>query len=286
MSAVFPRQRLILSLPATLASAAGVATAAIFALIPAQSLELMVVQSGAPALLTAAEPPLGITARLVLMILFGGGVALFVWLGLSLAMGERTIRVSGRERPRGTMVLRRADAHPDAPAREPLFAHRDLGTPFLEVCAKEDMMADHMPVIEHQPIFLAEDARPIPDDLDIPMAAYAMSALRGEPVHGHAEAAVTPAPTRPQIFEANERFETFALPRSATITAWRASPTPRIRRDIERSADSHATINALLDRLERGVSQRDPAHLAQQARNDDVVHDALDTLRGLASRAG
>ena len=32
-------------------------------------------------------------------------------------------------------VTRRADRHPDAPAREPVKAMRDLGTPFLDVGA-------------------------------------------------------------------------------------------------------------------------------------------------------
>ena len=33
-------------------------------------------------------------------------------------------------------VLRRADAHPDAPPRRPVFANSDLGTPFLDVKAE------------------------------------------------------------------------------------------------------------------------------------------------------
>jgi hypothetical protein len=86
-----------------------------------------------PDLVPAARPPLGDTARLAA----AGAAALFafalVW-GLMAAV-ERVpalrskaapgVREPEAEAPR----IRRADAHPDAPARRPLLAAQDLGEP-------------------------------------------------------------------------------------------------------------------------------------------------------------
>ena len=135
--AVFSRsQSLILPVAPLAATVIGVLTAVMFALVPTDLLESMVVDSGIASVLSAAEPPLGLTARLVLVLLCGGGIGLMAWFALFLTFGARTIVIQRSRGERGSApVLRRADAHPDAPARRPLFANTDLGTPFLDVRA-------------------------------------------------------------------------------------------------------------------------------------------------------
>lgn len=86
--------------------------------------------AGLPLILSAAQPPLGSTARLAVMA--GGAAVSFisVWLllnGLDGVGRRRTEIVPEPEwlAPR----VRRADAHPDAPLRRPIFAGSDLGEP-------------------------------------------------------------------------------------------------------------------------------------------------------------
>lgn len=125
-----------------LATVLGVAAAATVALLPVPVLERLVMESGIASIVAAAEPPLGNNARALLASGAGGVVTLFSWFGLFLLLGTRSFGFGGKaqEVPVGevpTPVLRRADAHPDAPPRPPLLATRDLGTPFLEVTARD-----------------------------------------------------------------------------------------------------------------------------------------------------
>ncbi|SFS02830.1 hypothetical protein [Sphingomonas jatrophae] len=115
------------------------AAALAFALyaMPNWRLESAVVASGLPDLLGAAEPPLGRTARTLVMLaaaLAGGGAvwALFWWIErprpAPAAAPAATVAMPIDEAP----TLRRADAHPDAPPRRPIFAAQDLGAPLDE----------------------------------------------------------------------------------------------------------------------------------------------------------
>lgn len=251
-----PARHLILPIAPLAAASVGLLTAGIFALVPTGALESLVVDSGIAAVLSVAEPPLGVTARAVLVLLCGGGAALVAWFALFLALGTRSV-VLHRGGDDVAPILRRADAHPDAPARRPVFANRDLGTPFLDVRARPmHIVADTSPVVEMVP-----EARPIPDDLDQPLAAY--------------DVAASPAPAdsvpRKQTFEPGERLETFALDPVAPEVVVPAPPAPR--------ADPSATIHALLDRLERSVPRRVP-ELPRE-----TLEDTLSSLRKLATRA-
>lgn len=156
-------------------------------LLPAAWLESLVLRSGVPSLLTAAEPPLGHTARVALALAAGGAGALITWAALFVLVGGRKLRVRvpvlvKRVGP----TVRRADAHPDAPPRAPILADRDFGAPFLDAPSPE-----------------AE--RPLPADLATPLAAYAPEAIPREPVR-------PPAPiARAAPLDPGERIETFAL---------------------------------------------------------------------------
>jgi hypothetical protein len=352
-----PRQRLILPLAPTGAGAAGVLLALAFAVMPTATLESIVVDSGIASLVNAAQPPLGLTARAVLALVGGGIVSVLVWVALFVAVGTRSIilqnpRASGDAGP----ALRRADVHPDAPPRQPVFANRDLGIPFLEVRAETAPTA--------QP---AE--RALPADLDMPLAAFdpqsfaapfktqadeaeILSPMQSaEPTQaplpirletGHAldliaaslrhapESAIAesdggpafspipeaesgkmptpirndtgrvidliaasmqntaPLPTRDDVSEPSVeapmpiRMETgHAIDLIAASMQQPPAPAPH--------EDSPASIRALLDRLERSVAKREtapsPAAPTRQARQDSI-RDTLDTLRGLATRAG
>ncbi len=122
------------------------ASGAAFAVLtlPAGLIEVATTASGISEVLPAAAPPLGTSARLLLAGFAGvmaAGVALVVYRQGAWAKGEETMgfalsrltslakrRIAKAEPLVSDMpVLRRADAHPDAPARRPIFANSDFG---------------------------------------------------------------------------------------------------------------------------------------------------------------
>jgi len=348
-----PRQRLILPLAPTGAGVIGVLTALIVVVLPSHTLDSLVVDSGVASLINAAQPPLGFTAR-ALLVLVGGGIATMIaWVALFVAVGTRSIilqnpRATGEPGP----ALRRADVHPDAPPRQPLFANRDLGTPFLEMRAEPAPT----PAAQHVP---AE--RALPADLDMPLAAFDPQSFAA-PLGAQAPETALPAPiTRAvpaeaplpirldtghtlDLIAASMQHTSFPTPEAlpdvppardsgpairfdaghaldriaASLQHAPAAPANEdhaeepeetampIRRDTGRTIDliaasmqqppaqpaetgSPASIRALLDRLERSVAKREAtppsAQPTRQARQDSI-RDTLDTLRGLATRAG
>ncbi|HEY0624387.1 hypothetical protein [Sphingomonas sp.] len=137
-------QRLTPNLALAGAGAAGVLVALATLAIPYGLLEEIVVTSGIAAFVPAAEPPLGTTARICVGVFAGGAAALIAWFVLSALLIWRDARdraEPGERRP----VVRRADAHPDAPPRPPLLATRDLGMPFR---AKGEAVAGEREAIE------------------------------------------------------------------------------------------------------------------------------------------
>lgn len=283
------RKRLTLPVAPLAAAMAGGATSLTFALMPADMLGRLVLRSGIPAVIAAAEPPLGLTARLVLILGVGGLVALLGWFAVFLLVGSRTLSWGGDavEGPAedSVPVLRRADAHPDAPARRPLFANRDLGTPFLEVRAAgaatvEPIVAandSEFRVAAAQPLPLKRAPIDLPHDLDLPIAAFdplAMAAASTRSSTGKSPASA-PVGERPQLFDPGERFETFPLMPPAPVDIAPPS-TPRPRDPIE----TQATITALLERLERGVTDRND----RPPRRPESLEDTLGALRRMATR--
>lgn len=283
MAALLRPQHLNLPLAPLAAGAVGLITAALFALVPTDLLESLVVDSGVAAVLSAAEPPLGLTARLALILLCGGGVGLVAWFGLFLLVGARTVVVRRGGKTAEAPVLRRADSHPDAPPRRPLFANTDLGTPFLQVRAKPRHL-DAAAVAARPAIAMprvAPPERPLPVDLDQPLAAFDPAALPPAPVvppvaappavpEAKPEAIATPLPLRRQTFAPGERLETFPLTPPAP-----AAPPPR--------RDPAESIHTLLDRLERVAGRRDPA-APPPPPPQETIDDALAALRRMAMR--
>lgn len=117
-----------LALPAAAVGLAALVALGV-AMAPADLLENLVAASGLPNLVGAAEPPLGGKARAILSFVAGSGAALAL-LAAYLVLEYRAR--AARNRPsfgmtEGVPALRRGDAHPDAPARRPIFAAMDLG---------------------------------------------------------------------------------------------------------------------------------------------------------------
>lgn len=204
--------------PASIAAfAAAAVIAAALLLVPARLLEAAVVASGLPALIPAAEPPLGHTARLALAIVGGTGGGAATWFAIAalLAGPLPRLRPLAGTQPLLAPILRRADAHPDAPARAPLRAARDLGAPFLDARGPAE--------------------RDLPRDLDAPLSAYDPGAIR--PAPASPVPLVTPLVRAAPPLEDGERLEVFELP--APIA----------------TARTEATVHALLDRLEAGMGR-------------------------------
>jgi hypothetical protein len=124
-------ERSALDLPVAGLAALALAFAAFT--IPDALLGRAVEATGLPTILTAAQPPLGTTARVLLAV--SGALAAFVlafallrWLdGFA---GRPPVPVSVDVAPESDAPrIHRADAHPDAPPRRPISAARDLGEP-------------------------------------------------------------------------------------------------------------------------------------------------------------
>ncbi|WP_390901750.1 hypothetical protein [Sphingomonas alpina] len=323
--------------------------ALVFALLPTNILEGLVLDSGIAALVPAAAPPLGVTARAALILIVGGGIGLVSWFSLFLLVGARTISFSGKPVSADTPVLRRADAHPDAPARRPVYANQDLGTPFLEVRARpvhamaedseaidlvtEPEMAEpeiiapmieeavfepaplpmsspirapvveplpiveqapiarQAPIVEHVPTVVQSLVeQDLPADLDTPLAAYDPAAIPDEPIDWFPPPAQIASRPRPPVFDASERFETFELtpltrpePEPVVSVPTPVAPTPRRASDY----DSSASIHALLDRLEKGVTRREavaPIAPPPPPHREESLQEALVSLRRMAMR--
>ncbi|MEE8609897.1 MAG: hypothetical protein V3V60_09635 [Sphingomonas aquatilis] len=199
---------------------AALAVAVLFVALPATVLEDWVWRSGLPSLIGAAEPPLGTTARAVLALAGGALAGAVTWSALFLLFGPGGLLAPRAASSDGVPVLRRADAHPDAPARRPLSA-ADL--------EDDDDMVFARPVTS--PVIGAPPPpppveQPIPADLDLPLAAFHPGALPPVPL--------TPVrPVPPLRVPAKPAAEEPAAP---------AAPP---------------TIESLIDRLER-VTRRRP----------------------------
>ncbi|AXJ94649.1 MULTISPECIES: hypothetical protein [unclassified Sphingomonas] len=201
----------------------GLAAAATFLLVPASTLEDWVWRSGVAALLPVAQPPLGLTARTVLALAAGGIAAAVAWSALFLLFGPDGLlapMTKGRGEDDAPM-LRRADAHPDAPARRPMSA-ADLGAPMPPPTEPRAVTAPPPPPAE----------RDIPADLDQPLAAFHPGAVPDVP----REPLRPVAPLRPRVALAEgERIDTVELPRNPD------------------AAPESPSIESLLRRLEQGA---------------------------------
>lgn len=222
----YRHRRLIVPLAPALGGVLGLAVAAAIAVMPASLLESLVMKSDIPAVLAAAAPPLGATARVLLLLIAGGGVALFASLGSWLTFGDRRIALGRVPRDSELPHLRRADSHPDAPPRALVRAHRDLGPP---------------------PPAAAPE-RALPDDLDAPLADYDPGAIPDVPRAPVPAVAPLVRFERPQLIDPGDRFETFdPAPVATEPTATLHALLDRLERGFARRPQTGSLDQALGD---------------------------------------
>ncbi len=240
------------------AIAGGVIAAVGVMLSSGDALEALVSDTGIAALIPMAAPPLGATARAILALGAGVLVAAILWSSLYLLFGPGGVFAGARPREDGVPVIRRADAHPDAPPRKPMSA-ADLGTPLMEVGVAGSVDA------------ATRDERAIPADLDLPLAAYDPKAMRPVPMEPARPVAPLVQPTMvAPVIEMSptaepETFVTAPLPKPVEPPVVETSepveevsaPTP-IARPLRAQAEPPVppTIETLLQRLEQGALRR------------------------------
>jgi hypothetical protein len=213
-----------LPLAPLIAAVAGGLAALGVAMIPVPALEALVMDSGLPSILAAAEPPLGITARLAVALGSGAFVGAFMWLSAFILLGSRGLTIGGEDAAPvdpeevAVPVLRRADAHPDAPPRPPLLATRDLGRPFLEIRAGGPAEAPEDEKVDFDAIFPPRPMTPPPVVTVAPVVVP-------EPV-----AVVAPEPVAEPADEAPEVHEAYDT--VAPIPAPAPAPQPPVEQEL------------------------------------------------------
>lgn len=122
---------------------------------PGWLFERMVVASGLPSLIAAAQPPLGETARKLSAIAGGLGVFSALWAGLALL--RAIVKRNAPPKARGSRIDAAAPIVESPIAkrsREPIFAERELGAPFMS----DEAIAS---VVSSPPTDDAESAQPV-----------------------------------------------------------------------------------------------------------------------------
>lgn len=193
---------------------AGIGVAAGIATAPSATLNEVLARSGIAALIPAAAPPVGLTGRALLALFVGGLIAalgmagqLKAWLPALLARdgGAASDGAAGDDAAEKPPVVRRADAHPDAPPRRPIRAGSDLGQPLP--IAKEPIAKDapraNTDVLPFPLEPRAAEEQPLPADLDQPMSAFDPAAVPPAP-------APPPEPVAP-LYRAPPRDERIAV---------------------------------------------------------------------------
>ena len=166
------------------AIAFGIVATVLVLMTPQWLFESGVIASGLPSLLAAAKPPLGSTARTLAAVFAGLAVALPLW--AVLATLRKAVKRAVPAKARGSRI----DAVPakvqnPIGQREPIFAQRDLGAPFMSheaiAAQSSNAVAAANPVVETSAIedavvvdasapFIALESAPTPD-IEIPVAA-------------------------------------------------------------------------------------------------------------------
>ncbi|MFL6845145.1 MAG: hypothetical protein ACJ8ER_09725 [Allosphingosinicella sp.] len=248
-----------------LAALAAVSAGFVAFAMPEPVLSGLVQATGLPHLLPAAQPPLGDTARLAVV----GAALLFAFAGVWLLMSALDRLPARRATPQAEPEpeaprVRRADAHPDAPARRPLLAARDLGEP-LEL--EEAMEA---PVVEAQ---VADE--PVAETEHRPLPAF-----------------LVPQPAEAELEPEAEEVEPEPLPESES----EPGPVPLAEladRLPEAEAEDDQPLTQLVSRIEFGLKSKrqalpavelpteEPA--AEEERVGHRLRSAINDLQKIAS---
>ncbi|WP_343527744.1 hypothetical protein [Sphingomonas sp.] len=224
--------------PALIGGAIAVFLVLLVLLTPGWRLDMAVTQSGLADLLAAAQPPLGIKARLMLALATGFGGGAVAWAATYLLWGPDGLMA--RRKPVAedggedyVPSVRRSDRHPDAPPRRPLLA-AELGVPPPPPGGDEP-----------------EEERALPVDLDQPLAAFDPDAILSSP-----REPVRPVP--PLTPESARRPVTpsagpMPMPAPGGEVADQGAALPRPDAPPDHSTMS---IETMLERLERETALR------------------------------
>lgn len=203
-----------------------------------------------------------------------------------------------------SLRLRRADRHPDAPVREPIFASRDLGSPFMEVGA--------FAPTSDEPVDTAKTRASIPDGdyaeiepAAIDEAPVDEAPLAADPVPVRAEpepepiaiepepAVLEPAVLEPVVLEPVVLEPVIAEPMAVepAVAAEMPSPIAAFAPEDEPAPTparaQRQSIAAMMDRLSAGLERRaangEAPAIPPRA---PALRDALDELNRLAARRG
>jgi hypothetical protein len=161
---------------------------------------------------------------------------------------------------------------PPIPAPEPVVEA-------LEVHKVHDLHArEALPPVEQE----------LPVDFDQPLSAFDPQAIPAVPKSAPVPLAPLRRQPRPSIFDESERFEIFELtppPRRHVPEPLVEAPVAPSRERIVRP-ETDASVHALLERLERGVADKQIAATSRSAAkaHERGLEEALVTLRNLARR--
>lgn len=272
-------------------------------ILPLSLFELALATSGLSERFPAFAPPLGDTARLLLTL--AAAIACAVVIALVLPWGAAGGRSADRRRERGASflfarlasltrgkkaeaapaslehrldtpllidapVLRRSDSHPDAPARQPLFARRDLGE-------------EALPSVEEAAMAAPQQEEPAPE-AEAPIAPIRPDAWRRPEAEEEEQADIAP-PRAPEplpwnlIEQEMSRILNGGRPRAESPAVGDDEEAPTAKAAIPAAYDeaefppsappaSLPTIQQLVDRLERGLHRKKLAR-AGEGRPDD-----------------
>jgi hypothetical protein len=249
--------------------------------MPESLFSSLVETSRLPDFVAAAQPPLGETARFAAV-----GAAFLLTFAAVWALMAALGRVPAARKPEPEAEaprLRRADAHPDAPARRPLLA-RDLGEPLdLEDFPEAEP--------EAEPAFAEAELRPLPPFL-VPQEPELEPAAAAEPEFGDAEAE-WPEPT-PQWAPSEPEW---ADPAPAPEAREEVLPLSRLAAQLPQAEEeSDQSLSQLAGRIEFGLRKRQALPAAElpsveplQDEQEKVGHrlrSAINDLQKIASSGG
>jgi len=214
---------------------------------PLDLLDRVFVASGAAAAMPWLAPPLGLVARIVIVI---GGMAILAGITAAVSPWKKgRMRLDDEPQPFVSMmetpddfvpVLRRSDAHPDAPARPPLFASRDLGheaLPPASTDGPEDLTATFDRIWPKQDV--QEE-----DDTALPPA---LEPMPWETIQAEMDRLLSGVRFRPVVDEA---------PGGGPANDLSGSAGNHAPDDRDPAVSGQSSIPELIARLERGLARR------------------------------
>ncbi len=249
--------------------------------MPESLFSSLVAATPLPELISAAQPPLGETARLAAVAAAASLTFAAIW-GLMAALGrlpERLDPEAKLEAEAQAPRLRRADSHPDAPARRPLLA-RDLGEPL-------DLEDFPEAPAEEEPAFAEAGHRPLPAFL-VPQAPEPEPVAEAEPQWDEPEALWAPSEPKKSVPELEPESEPLPLSELAAML-------PEAEEEEEELDQS---LSQLVNRIEFGLSRKRQALPAAAglprveelpAEQEKVGHrlrSAISDLQKIASTGG